>query len=243
MSGHSHWATVKRGKEIEDKKRGKIFSKITRLISIAAKEGLPDPTVNAKLRMAIEKAKEANMPKDNIERAIKKASGAEGGGGLEEIIVEAFGPGGISLIITGITDNKNRAMGSIKQIISQNNGKMAGEGSIRWQFGRKGLIIINTKDQATGAKNEELEFLAIESGADDCQWQGDILNIYTKPEDLDKTKKTIEEKGVRIESSSLDWVAKEEMELDQKTKEQAEKLFEALDESDDVQDIYSNLKN
>lgn len=243
MSGHSHWATVKRGKEIEDKKRGKIFSKITRLISIAAKEGLPDPNVNAKLRMAIEKAKEVNMPKDNIERAIKKAAGGEGEGKLEEITVEAFGPGGIALIITGITDNKNRAMGEIKQVVSQNNGKMAGEGSLRWQFERKGVIAVNFQSSISNfQKKEDLEMFAIEAGAEDVLWQGDILEIYTKPESLDKVKKNLEEKNVKIDSSSLEWTAKEEIEVDEKTKEQAEKLFEALDENDDVQDIYSNLK-
>lgn len=241
MSGHSHWATVKRGKEIEDKKRGKIFSKIGRLISIAAKEGSPDPATNAKLRMAIEKAKEANMPKDNIERAIKKATGGEDGGRLEEISVEAFGPGGIALIITGITDNKNRTLGEIKQIVSQNNGKMAGEGSLRWQFERKGAIVIN--NEANSINKDDLEMALIEAGADDIKWEENSVGVYTKPEDLDKVKKVIEEKGLKIESSSLDWAAKEEIEIDQKAKEQAQKLFEALDESDDVQDIYSNLKN
>ncbi|MCX6760070.1 MAG: YebC/PmpR family DNA-binding transcriptional regulator [Candidatus Nealsonbacteria bacterium] len=241
MSGHSHFSTIKRGKEIEDKKRGKIFSKIGRLISIAAKEGLPDPTVNAKLRMAVEKAKEVNMPKDNIERAIKKASGGEGGGKLEEITVEAFGPGGIALIITGITDNKNRAMGEIKQIVNQNNGKIAGEGSLRWQFERKGAITINNEENAVN--KDDLEMAMIEAGADDIKWIENSVQIYSKPEDLEKMKKAAEGKGLKIESSSLEWTAKEEMEIDSKAKEQAEKLFEALDESDDVQDIYSNLKN
>jgi len=238
MSGHSHFATIKRGKEIEDKKRGKIFSKMARLVTIAAKEGSPDPATNAKLRMAIEKAKEVNMPKENIERAIKKATGGEDGMKLEEISVEAFGPGGIALIITGITDNKNRTLGEIKQIVSQNNGKLAGEGSLRWQFERKGAITISNE----GVNKEELEMAVIEAGADDIKWDEKTVNIFTKPEDLEKVKKTIEEKGLKIESASLEWTAKEEMEIDEKQKTQAEKLFEALDESDDVQDIYSNLK-
>ncbi len=237
MSGHSHFATIKRAKEAEDKKRGNIFSKVTRLITIAAKSGLPDPNTNVKLRMAIEKAKEVNMPKENIERAIKKASGSEEGEKLEEITIEAFGPGGIALIITGITGNKNRTMGEIKQILTQHNAK---EGSIKWLFERKSCLVVNNEEKK--ANKEDLELAAIEAGAEDIKWIGDILEIYTKPEDMETVKKNLEAKNIKIDSSSLDWVAKEEMPVDEKTKEQAQKLFEALDENDDVQDIYSNLK-
>lgn len=239
MSGHSHWATIKRGKEAEDKKRGKIFSKLAKMISIAAKDGLPDPVSNPKLRMAIEKAKEANMPKDNIERAIKKGTGDLEGEKLEEITFEAFGPGGIALIITGITDNKNRTLGEIKKILNEHNGKIAGEGSVKWLFERKGAMALNSGE----IKKEDLEMKAIEAGAEDTYWNEDILEIYTKPEELDNVKKKLEEENVKAESPSLDWVAKEEIELDEKQKESANKLFEALDENDDVQDIYSNLKN
>lgn len=242
MSGHSHWATVKRGKEIEDKKRGKVFSKMSRIISIAAKEGGKDPETNAKLKSAIEKAREVNLPKDNIERAIKKGVGELDGERmeLEEFAFEAFGPGGIAIIITGITDNKNRALGEVKQILNQNNGKLAGEGSVRWQFERKGTLIAEVIGNATD--KDELEMAAIEAGADDIYWHENSLDIYTKPEDLDKVKKAMEAKGVKVNSSSLDWVAKEEISVDEKEKQSCEKLFEALDESDAVQDIYSNLK-
>lgn len=240
MSGHSHFSTIKRAKEITDQKRGKIFSKLAKIISIAAKEGLPDPASNAKLRMAIEKAKAANMPKDNIERAIKKGSGDLEGERLEELTIEAFGPGGIALIITGITDNKNRTLGEVKKIVGTFNGKMAGEGSVKWLFERKGAIVVNTEGQEIN--KEDLEMKAIESGAEDINWHENALDIYTKPEELDSVKKKLEEQGIKAESISLDWVAKEEVEIGEKEKESANKLFEALDDSDDVQDIYSNLK-
>ena len=239
MSGHSHFSTIKRAKEITDKKRGKIFSKLAKMISIAAKTGLPDPASNPKLRMAVEKAREVNMPKDNIERAIKKGSGELEGDKLEEVIFEGFGPAGIALIITGITDNKNRMLGEIKQILNQNNGKMAGEGAVKWMFERKGAIVITTD---ANTNKEELEMKAIEAGAEDINWHDNTLDVYTKTENLEAVKKSLEEKGLKIESSSLDFVAKEQVELDDKKKNSCNKLFEALDENDDVQDIYANIK-
>ncbi len=238
MSGHSHAKTIAHAKGIADAARGKIFSKFGRLITIAAKEG-GDPVINSKLRIVIEQAKGFNMPKENIERAIKRGTGELAGENLEEVSYEGFGPGGISLIIEGITDNKNRTLGEIKVALNQNGGKLAGEGAVRWMFDRKGAITINSE----GKTKEELELLAIESGADDVYWHENLLDVYTKPEELEKVKKILEEKQAKIDSASLDWVAKEEVEISEKDKEQAQKLFEALDENDSVNDIYSNLKN
>ena len=254
MSGHSHFKTIKAQKELADAKKGKVFSKFGRLITIAVKEKGGDPVTNAKLKMTIEQAKSFNMPKENIERAIKKGTGELAGEILEEVSFEGFGPGGIAMIIEGITDNKNRTLGEIKVALNQNNGKLAGEGAVRWMFDRKGAIIINPKSHLTPAggfpagfipnpKNDELEMVAIESGAEDVKWFEDKLEIYTKPEDLEKVKKALEDKGLKIESASLDFVAKEEVKVSEKEKEQAQKLFEALDENDSVNDIYSNLKN
>lgn len=239
MSGHSHFKTIKAQKEIADAKKGKIFSKMGRLITIAAKEKGGDPITNPKLKVAIEQAKKFNMPKENIERAIKKGTGELAGEALEEVSFEGFGPGGISLIVEGITDNKNRTLGEIKVALNQNGGKLAGEGAVRWMFDRKGAITISGE----GKTKEELELLAIESGADDVYWHENMLDVYTKPEELEKVKKTLEEKQAKIDSASLDWVAKEEVKISEKDKEQAQKLFEALDENDSVNDIYSNLKN
>lgn len=241
MSGHSHFSTIKRAKEITDKKRGKLFSKMSQVISMAAKEGgSGDPETNLKLKTAIEKAKEVNLPKDNIERAIKRGIGTSDEKMiLEEIMVEAFGPGGVGILVTGITDNKNRTLGSVKQIINQMNGKVAGEGSVKWQFERKGALRLS---QEQTMNNEELEMIAIEAGADDVLMGEGEIEIYTKPEDLEKVKKALEAKGVKIESSNLDWVPKETVEVDDRTKASLEKMFEALDDNDDVQDIYSNIK-
>ena len=240
MSGHSHWATIKRGKEAEDKKRGQIFSKLARMISVAVREGGGDPETNSKLRIAIEKAKALNMPKDNIERSIKKGAGELEGEKMEEVIFEAFGPEGIAIIIEGITDNKNRTLGEIKQILNQNKGKLAGEGSVKWLFKRMGTVTINSQGQK--ADKEGLELTAIEAGAEDIRWRNNLLEIYTKPENLEKVKKNLEGKQIKVESASLDWIAKETIAIEEKIKENCEKLFESLDENDAVQDIYSNLK-
>lgn len=253
MSGHSHAKTIKHQKELTDKKRGQIFSKMARVIFVATREGGPNPDINAKLRLAIETAHSFNMPKENIERAIKKAAGELEGQVMEEVLYEAYGPGKVAILIEGITDNKNRALSEIKKILEQNQGKLVTLGSVKWMFERRGCITIKSQSQIPNFQNrEKLEMMAIEAGAEDIYWhnaaegeprQGrDILDIYIKIEDLENVKKNLEEKRIKIESSSLDWVAKEEMEIGREEKKACQKLFEALDESDEVQEIYSNLK-
>ena len=243
MSGHSHFSSIKHKKSLEDEKRGKIFSKMARMISVAAKEGT-DPASNSKLRQALDEAKNFNMPKDNIERAIKRGSGETKGEKLEEVNYEAFGPERIAVIIEAITDNKNRTLAEIKHILQKYNGKLAESGSVKWLFGRKGVITINPDDQTEITKKEDLEMKAIEAGAEDTFWHIDenLLDIYTKTENLEEIKKTLEDQGVKFESASLDWVAKDPVEIAQKDKESSEKFFEELSENDAVQDIYSNLK-
>lgn len=238
MSGHSHFKTVAATKNANDAKKGKIFSKMGRVITIAVKEKGPDIGSNIQLKALIEKAKEFNMPKENIERAIKKGTGELAGEALEEVSFEALGPGGTAIIMDGITDNKNRTLGEIKGILTQYNGKMAGEGAVRWMFERRGIILAEAK----GKPKEDIEMMIIESGAQDFVWDGNSLEIYTKPEDLESIKKTLEEKGLKVESAAITWAAKEEITLDEKDQEKAQKLFEALDENDAVQEIYSNLK-
>jgi YebC/PmpR family DNA-binding regulatory protein len=241
MSGHSHAKTVMATKMANAAKKGKILSKYGRLITIAVKDGggSGDPEKNSKLKAVIEQAKVMNMPKENIERAIKRGTGELAGEALEEVSFEGFGPGGIAIIVDGITDNTNRTIGEIKSIFNQNNGKLAGEGAIRWMFERKGLIVISGE----GKTKEELELLAIELGADDVRWNDGFLDIYTKPEDFEAVKKALEEKQIKTESATLDYVAKEEVEVSEKEKEMAQRLFDALDENDAVNYIYSNLKN
>ena len=243
MSGHSHFSSIKHKKALEDEKRGKIFSKMARMISVAAKEGT-DPTSNSKLRQALEEARSFNMPKSNIEKAIKRGTGILEGEKLEEINYEAFGPGGIAIIIEAITDNKNRTLAEIKHILQKYNGKLAESGSVKWLFERKGVITISPNDQIQITKKEDLEMKAIEAGAEDTFWHVDenLLDVYTKTENLEKVKKNLENQGVKFESASLDWVAKDPVEIAQKDKESSEKFFEELSENDAVQDIYSNLK-
>jgi len=244
MSGHSHFSSIKHKKSLEDEKRGKIFSKMARMISVSAKEGT-DPASNSKLRQAIDEARSFNMPKDNIERAIKRGSGETKEGKLEEVNYEAFGPGGIAVIIETITDNKNRTLAEIKHILQKYNGKLAESGSVKWLFERKGVITINPDDQIQTIKKEDLEMRAIEAGAEDTFWHAgeNLLDIYTKTENLEEIKKNLKDQGVKFESASLDWVAKDPAEIVQKDKKSSEKFFEELSENDAVQDIYSNLKD
>ncbi|MDO8530313.1 MAG: YebC/PmpR family DNA-binding transcriptional regulator [bacterium] len=251
MSGHSHFKTVAATKNANDAKKGKIFSKMGRVITIAVKEKGPDITSNIQLKAAIEKAKEFNMPKENIERAIKKGTGELVGETLEEVSFEGFGPGGIAIIMEGITDNKNRTLGEVKGILGQFEGKMAGEGAVRWMFEKKGHFQINIEAMPKDlpAQAGELELIAIEAGADDVQFNEAHVEIYTKPEDFEKVKRTLEDlaaqagRGLKIESSFLGLTAKEEVAVNEKEQERAQKLFEALDENDAIQDIYSNLKS
>ena len=243
MSGHSHSKKIKREKAITDQKRGQMFSKMARVIWLAVKEGGINPETNSKLKIAIEKAKGFNLPRENIERAIKQATGGGQEANLEEVLYEAYGPGGIAIIVEGITDNKNRTLGEIKQILSQNNGKLVGEGAVRWLFEKRGVITVIFDSQPSSIKSrEELELAIIEAGAEDVRWYGDDLEVYTMPGNLEKVKKILEEKGIKIDSFSLDWVAKETVDSDEKQKEACQKLFEALDENEAVQEIYSNLK-
>lgn len=242
MSGHSHAKTVKRVKDTNDAKRGKIFSKLARVISLAAKDN-PDPQSNAKLKQALDEAKKYNLPKENIERAIKKASGQEGADQLTEVLYEIIGPFGVYIIVEGITDNKNRALAEIRQIAQKHNAKLANEGSLKWQFEQKGIIL--TKPKTTNKETEELK--AIESGADDLKWyqdeEGEALEVITSVNNLEQTKSALEKQGFIIENSVLGFKAKQEISLAGKEKQTIEGLFEALDDSDIVQEIYSNLAN
>jgi len=240
MSGHSHWKTVKHKKGLADAERGKIFSKMARLISHAARQG-NDPEMNPKLKEAINKAKQANLPSANIERAIKRGAGELEGKKLEEVLFEAYGPDQIAIIIEGITDNKNRTLAKIKQILNKHNGKLANEGSVKWMFERKGIITVNSQQPTVNSK-EDLELKIIDMGAEDFVWDNEELEVYTTINDLKNIKKRLNEKGIKIESSALGWVAKKEISVSDKQKQAIMKLFEVLDENDAVQEIYSNFK-
>ena len=242
MAGHSHAKKVRKQKEADAKKRGQIFSKMARLIEIAVRQGGPNPETNAKLRMAIDLAKSYNVPSENIERAIKRAAGQTEAQKLEEVCFEILGPNGIAIIVEGITDNKNRALNEIRQILHKYHSKLAGEGSLKWKFERKGCVTVDLKAQDQKITKDDLELMAIEGGAEDIYWHDDELDIYTKIENLEKIKNFLKERGIKIESATLDWVPKERVELDEKQKENLIKLFQDLDSTETVQDIYSEAK-
>lgn len=239
MSGHSKWAQIKHKKAATDKKRGQIFSKLARTITVAAKEKGSDVATNPSLRVVIEKAKEANMPSENIERAVKRGAGGEGANGLEEFTYEAYGPGGIALIIEGITDNKNRTVAELRHLLNSHGGKFADSGSVAWMFDRVGVIEIagNRKDA------ESMELKIIEAGVQDLEKSDDDFLAYANPRDLDKVETALESAGLKIKSTGLGWREKIPMKIsDAKTQESISRLLEALDDHDDVQEVYSNIK-
>lgn len=236
MSGHSHWHTIKFKKGLEDAKKSKVFSKFAREITIAARDGGGDLTFNPKLRMTVDKAKAQNMPSDSIDKAIKKGTGELQGEILEEVLFEAYGPQGIAILIEGITDNNNRTLTDIKQVLSKNGGKMVEAGAVKWMFEKRGVINMDFPEKS----NEEAELELIDLGADEINFLEDGIEVQTSVESLEKTRKSIEENGYKIKDVSLSWIAKEEVEADS---EACYKLFEALDECEDVKEIYSNLKD
>ena len=237
MSGHNKWANIHVRKEAMDKKKGKVFSKMAKFIEISARKG-GDPITNPSLRMAIDKARSYNMPNDNIQRAIKKGSGESKEGQLEETVYEAYGPEGSQLIIEVITDNKNRTLSEVRHILSTYGGRLAENGSVKWNFNQMGVIRI---DKSKLKRSEdEIELLTIDAGAEDIKSRGDVLEIFTKTDHLEKIKEVLKKENIEIEDFGLEWIAKNEIDAPETSKGHIEKLFEALDDNDDVNEIYSN---
>lgn len=238
MSGHSKWSTIKRKKGAEDAKRGKIFTRMAREITMAAREGGPDPESNSALRLAIDKAKGVNMPKDNIERAIHRGAGiGEDAVQMEEIVYEGYGPHGVALVINVVTDNKNRTLADLKYVFNRNGGNMASAGSVTWQFDQKGYIAI----KAAGVDFEEAFMVAAEVGADDVQEEGEIFAVYTPREDLARVAAALTEAGFELEERELIWMAQNEVALETQQALQVMNLIEKLEDLDDVQSVASNL--
>ncbi len=237
MSGHSKWSTIKHKKAIQDAKRANAFTKLANMISVAAREGGGDLDTNFKLKMIIEKARSANMPKDNIERAIKRGTGElKDGEEIKEIFYEAYGPGQIAMLIKTATDNTNRTVGDIRHILTKSGGKMVSKGSVSFLFKKVGEIVITISN----VNIEELEMQAIDAGADDIKLEGDLLFVYTKPEDLQKIKEKLESGGVKINNAELSFVADQQSNPTENEKRKYEELLRKLDENDDVVDIYDN---
>ena len=241
MAGHSKWANIQHRKKRQDAKRGKIFTKLIRVITVAAREGGSDLSANPKLRDAIEKAKAANMTNDTIDRAVKKGAGELGGAQMVTALYEGYGPSGVAVMVECLTDNKNRTAQAIKHILTKFNGSLGSPNSVMWQFEQKGVIRI-ANEKLSEQNLDELELQIIDLGAQDLIKEADSWVIYNKIEDLQKVNKGIEDLGIDVEYAEIEYIAKEQTSVDQTIKEKNQKLFEALDDEEDVDDYYTNLK-
>jgi YebC/PmpR family DNA-binding regulatory protein len=237
MSGHSKWSKIKHQKGVDDVKRGNLFTKLTREIIIAAKEGGGDPGTNFRLRLAVQKARDSNMPMDNIDRAIKKGTGDLGGGSLVEMTLEGYGPSGMAVLVSALSDNRNRTIQEVRSTFTRHGGAMGENGSVSWIFESRGVITINKTEDMDA---DDVTLTAIDLGAEDVQDQGDTLEIYTKRETLFKIRTELEAKKIAVESGEMQMVPKTLVKLDEKGATQALKLLDKLEEIDDVQNVYSN---
>jgi len=236
MSGHSKWSTIKRQKGLVDAKRGQLFTKVGREISVAVRQGGADQQTNFKLRLIIQKARDSNMPFENIDRAIKRASGGADGAALAEVSYEGYGPGGSAILVQVLTDNRNRTIAELRNILSRGGGNLGESGSVTWLFEPRGIIIIDgTKENA-----EEVALFAIDVGAEDVKIDGTSLEVITKPQELEAVRKALEQRKVPISSSELSMVPKTMVKLDEKSALQALKLLDKLEELDEVQHVYTN---
>ena len=236
MSGHSKWSTIKRKKGAIDAARGKVFTKIIREITVSAKLGGGDPNANPRLRLAIQLGKDNNMPADNITRAVKKGTGELEGVTYEEITYEGYGPGGVALLVESLTDNRNRTVAELRHIFSRNNGNLADSGAVSWNFERKGVIIV-TK---AGFTEDDIMNVILEAGADDLIDDGDYYEVKTPIEGFESVRKAMEAAGYKIDSASLQFVAKNTVKLEGREAEQTIKLISAVEDNDDVQNVYTN---
>ena len=238
MSGHSKWAQIKRQKGANDVKRGAIFTKLGREITIAARDGGGDPNANFRLRLAIQRARENNMPMDNIERAIKRGTGGGEGITLEEITYEGYGTGGAASLVEAMTDNRNRAAGEIRSVFTRSGGALGEAGCVGWLFDSKGVVSI----EPGGQDPDEVALLAIDAGAEDVKIEDGAVEVYTLPGDLEAVRQALEKQKITVATAEVSMVPKSTLELDAKAAAQVMKLVERLEELDDVQKVYTNLE-
>ncbi len=236
MSGHSKWSTIKRQKGLTDAKRGASFTKLSREIILAAKQGGGDPGMNFKLRIAIQRAKAENMPNDNIDRAIAKGTGSGAESQLDEITYEGYGPGGTAILVSVATDNRNRTVAEVRHAFTRAGGSLGETGSVGWQFESKGVITI----PVNGTDPDAIALQAIDAGADDVQVQGESIEVQTQPSDLEAVRKALETAGLNIENADMAMIPKVTMDLETKTAHSVLKLLDALEDLEDVQRVYSN---
>ena len=236
MSGHSKWATIKRKKAVLDSKRGKIFTKLIKEITIAAREGGGDVNGNPRLRLAVDNAKAQNMPQDNIERAIKKATGELEGVTFHELTYEGYGPAGVAVLVEVATDNKNRTVAEVRHLFSKNGGSMGENGSVAWMFDRKGIISLPAENRS----EDDVMEIVLEAGADDLTTEEDYFEVQTTVESFETVRRTLVDKNFTIENASLQWIAKNMIEVKGEDAEKVMKMIEGLEDLDDVQNVYSN---
>ncbi len=238
MAGHSKWSQIKHKKSAQDAKRGKLFTKLIREIMVAARIGGGDPAGNPRLRAAIDAAKSANMPKDNIERAIKKGTGELEGVSYEEVTYEGYGPGGVAVLVEAMTDNRQRTVADVRHIFAKRGGNLGEPGSVAWMFEKKGVIVVEKEE----IDEDKLMDIALEAGAEDLVDQGDTWEVHTDPQVYEAVKKAIEEAGISISQAKLDMVPQNLVEVtDPQVAEKILKLMDALEDNDDVQNVYANF--
>ena len=236
MSGHSKWHSIKHQKGVADARRGQLFTKLTREIIVAAREGGGNPEMNFRLRLAVQKARDSNMPMDNIDRAIKKGTGELEGGSLTEIILEGYGPSGAAILINALSDNRNRTIQEVRSAFTRHGSSLGENGCVAWLFDPKGVITIKSEN----IDADELALAAIDAGAEDVKVENGYVEVYTVPEEMEKVRESLENNEVAIESSELLMIPKTMVQLDEKAAMQTLKLMERLEDIDDVQNVFSN---
>jgi YebC/PmpR family DNA-binding regulatory protein len=237
MSGHNKWSKIKRQKGIEDAKKGQIYTKLTKEIIMAAREGGGDIESNFKLKLAVQKARESSMPKDNIERAIERGVGGTEGAVLEELTLEGYGPSGTAILVDTICDNRNRIVQEIRNVFNKQGGTMGSAGSVAWLFDKRGLITVD----AEGKDTDDITLQAIDAGAEDVKVEDGSIEIYTKPTELEMVKKALEQKKIVANSAEITKIPKTSIDVDDKAAIQTLKLLDRMEELDDVQKVYSNV--
>ena len=239
MSGHSKWSSIKHKKGVADARRGKLFSKLSRALIVAAREGGGDPGSNLALQNAIEKARSYSMPKDNIERAIARGSGADtAADSFEQVVYEGYGPSGVAILVEALTDNRNRTAADVRAAFAKHDGNLGGSGAVAWLFERHGVILVD----ADRADEDELTLAAAEGGADDVELEGSSFRVTCAPEVLSAVREAIEQAGIEVESAELTMVPKTTVSLDEENAaKKTLRLIDALEESDDVQEVYANF--
>jgi YebC/PmpR family DNA-binding regulatory protein len=237
MSGHNKWSKIKRQKGVEDAKKGQIYTKLTREIIMATRDGGGDPETNFKLRLAMQKAREASMPKDNIERAIERGTGGVEGAVLQELMLEGYGPSGTAILVQTLSDNRNRTVQEVRNIFTRQGGTMGSAGCVAWLFDSKGIISID----ASGKDSDDITLQAIDAGAEDVKVEDGTIDVYTKPNELEIVKKGLEHKKIAASSAELLMIPKTTVEVEEKAAIQTLKLLDKLEELDDVQKVYSNV--